>query len=1055
MSVTVRASDDNGGSDTIVVTVTVEDVNQEPPRAASHTGQPVVSAVSGSITSLSVSWSAPSNTGRPAIQSYDLQYLEDDSEDWSNGPQNVPGTSTSTTISSLKADTPYQVQVLATNAEGSGPYSSPGSGQTNAPSNSGPEFAGATATRSLDENIGSATTASAENLGAAFTATNTDGDTLSFSLEGPDASSFDIDPDSGQLKTRVGVNYDHETTPTLSVTVKVSDGNDGSDTIDVTVTVNDVDEKPLAPTVSSVTVTETSLFVEWTAPSNTGRPAILSYDLQYREGTSGPWINGPQDRTGMSAPVTGLSPSTSYQVHVRASNDEGDGLYSNPPSSGQTRNPPPPNCLAGDEGEFRLVNGSTPNEGRLEVCHDLKWGTICDDYWTTDDATVVCREHLGYPAGAMSGGGKFLGARNGPYFGAAASDVPIWLDDLLCDGNEDSLLDCEVARGGLASENWGLHNCKHSEDVGLRCLTESGRVTVQDESLTPALSVEDAQATEGGSLSFRVSLTPTSDEEVTVSYATSDVTASADQDYTPVSHSLSFMPGDTAKIVEVAVLEDAIDEGKETLTLRLSNAEGAHLEDEVATGTIENNNAMALAWTTRFGRTVASQVVEAASARMDVSGDPYLTVGNMQLGGMGSIGKSNPSSLPWIASERNAKHRGGPDALHSQQVLSGSGFYFSSEGTRTGLPGFAAWGRVSTGGFEAEIDNALMDGRTTTGMMGLDASWNRLTAGVLVSRSYGKGSYSLNRDSNEDDNEVESTLTGFYPSAWLKLNQRVSLWGLVGVGIGDMTLRQQGETQVETDLDMRMGAFGIKGRLIGGGISSGLALAVKSDAMWVRTTAEATAALAEVQGDVTRVRLLLEGSKSFRMGGRATFTPSGEIGIRHDGGDAETGTGLEMGAGLRYVIGSVTVEGTVRTLVVHEDEGYREWGASGVIRYGRVASDRGLSLSLSPAWGNTSSASNRLWSARDASLLSNAGSFAAAGRLEAEMGYGMDLLGTGDVFTPFATLSLEEEGRRRVRTGAMWKVAQGAALSIEGTRIDTRIDDAPIDAILLRATFRF
>ncbi len=1051
LSVTVRASDDNGGSDTIVVTVTVEDVN-EPPLAP---GQPVVSAVSGSITSLSVSWSAPSNTGRPAIQSYDLQYLEDDSEDWSNGPQNVPGTSTSTTISSLKADTPYQVQVLATNAEGSGPYSSPGSGQTNAPSNSGPEFAGATATRSLDENIGSATTASAENLGAAFTATNTDGDTLSFSLEGPDASSFDIDPDSGQLKTRVGVNYDHETTPTLSVTVKVSDGNDGSDTIDVTVTVNDVDEKPLAPTVSSVTVTETSLFVEWTAPSNTGRPAILSYDLQYREGTSGPWINGPQDRTGMSAPVTGLSPSTSYQVHVRASNDEGDGLYSNPPSSGQTRNPPPPNCLAGDEGEFRLVNGSTPNEGRLEVCHDLKWGTICDDYWTTDDATVVCREHLGYPAGAMSGGGKFLGARNGPYFGAAASDVPIWLDDLLCDGNEDSLLDCEVARGGLASENWGLHNCKHSEDVGLRCLTESGRVTVQDESLTPALSVEDAQATEGGSLSFRVSLTPTSDEEVTVSYATSDVTASADQDYTPVSHSLSFMPGDTAKIVEVAVLEDAIDEGKETLTLRLSNAEGAHLEDEVATGTIENNNAMALAWTTRFGRTVASQVVEAASARMDVSGDPYLTVGNMQLGGMGSIGKSNPSSLPWIASERNAKHRGGPDALHSQQVLSGSGFYFSSEGTRTGLPGFAAWGRVSTGGFEAEIDNALMDGRTTTGMMGLDASWNRLTAGVLVSRSYGKGSYSLNRDSNEDDNEVESTLTGFYPSAWLKLNQRVSLWGLVGVGIGDMTLRQQGETQVETDLDMRMGAFGIKGRLIGGGISSGLALAVKSDAMWVRTTAEATAALAEVQGDVTRVRLLLEGSKSFRMGGRATFTPSGEIGIRHDGGDAETGTGLEMGAGLRYVIGSVTVEGTVRTLVVHEDEGYREWGASGVIRYGRVASDRGLSLSLSPAWGNTSSASNRLWSARDASLLSNAGSFAAAGRLEAEMGYGMDLLGTGDVFTPFATLSLEEEGRRRVRTGAMWKVAQGAALSIEGTRIDTRIDDAPIDAILLRATFRF
>ena len=1050
LSVTVRVSDGNGGSDTIVVTVTVNDVDEPPLEPAA----PTVSAVSGSITSLTVSWIPPSNTGRPSIDSYDLQYRPGTTGTWIDGPQNVNGTSS--TIVSLEPDSLYQVQVLATNAEGDGPFSSPGSGRTNGPSNSAPEFASTTATRSLDENIGSATTASAENLGAAFTATNTDGDTLSFRLEGPDASSFDIDPDSGQLKTRVGINYDHEATPTLSVTVKVSDGKDSSDTIAVTVTVNDVDEKPLAPTVTSVTGTETSLLVEWTAPSNTGRPAILSYDLQYREGTSGPWINGPQDRTGMSAPITGLSPSTSYQVHVRASNDEGDGLYSNPPSSGQTRNPPPPNCLAGDEGEFRLVNGSVPNEGRLEICHNLVWGTICDDYWTTDDATVACREHLGYPAGAMSGGVIFHPNHNGgvPYFGAAASSVPIWLDDLLCDGNEESLLDCEVARGGLASENWGLHNCRHFEDVGLRCLTESGRVTVTDESLTPALSVEDAQATEGGSLSFRVSLTPASTEDVTVSYATSDVTAIATEDYTPVGHSLSFTPGDTARIVEVNVLEDGIDEGKETLTLRLSNPEGAYLEDEVATGTIENGNAMTLAWTTRFGRTIASQVVEAASARMDVSGDSYLTVGNMQLGGMGSKGTSFQSSLPWIASERNAKHRGDPDALHSQQVLSGSGFYVSSDGTKTGMPGFAAWGRVSTGGFEAEIDNVLMDGRATTGMMGLDASWNRLTAGVLVSRSYGQGSYSLNRDSNEDHNEVESTLTGFYPSAWLKLNQRVSLWGLVGIGIGDMTLRQQNEALVETDLGMRMGAFGIKGRLVGG-LSSGLTLAVKSDAMWVRTTTEATAALAEVQGDVNRVRLLLEGSSSFRIGEGGTFTPSGEVGIRHDGGDAETGTGLEMGVGLRYAIGSLTVEGTVRTLVVHEDEGYKEWGASGAIRYGRAASERGLSLSISPAWGNTSSASNRLWSARDASLLSNAGSFAAAGRLEAEMGYGMDLLGTGGVFTPFATLTLEEEGRRRVRTGAMWKVAQGAALSIEGTRIDTRSDDNPIDAILLRATFRF
>ncbi len=246
--------------------------------------------------------------------------------------------------------------------------------------------------------------------------------------------------------------------------------------------------------------------------------------------------------------------------------------------------------------------------------------------------------------------------------------------------------------------------------MGIRCLTGSGRVIAAEESSTPALNVEDAQAVEGGSLSFRVSLTPASTEEVTVSYATSDVTAKADEDYTPMRHSLSFAPGDTARIIDVVVLEDGLEEEKETLTLRLSNPEGAHLEDATATGTIENNNAITQAWTARFGRTVASQVVEAVSARMDVSGNPYLTVGNMQLGGKESSQQSYPSSLPWIATERNTMHRGDPDALHAQQLLSGSGFYVSSEETKTGFPGFSAWGRVSTSGFEAEIDNILMDG---------------------------------------------------------------------------------------------------------------------------------------------------------------------------------------------------------------------------------------------------------------------------------------------------------------------------------------------------------
>ena len=427
------------------------------------------------------------------------------------------------------------------------------------------------------------------------------------------------------------------------------------------------------------------------------------------------------------------------------------------------------------------------------------------------------------------------------------------------------------------------------------------------------------------------------------------------------------------------------------------------------------------------------------------------------MGGKESFSKPFLSALPWISSERNAAHRGDPYALHAQQLLSGSGFYVSSEGGNTGFSGIAAWGRVSTGGFDTEIDNIKMDGRATTGLLGVDASWNRLTAGVLVSRSQGRGSYSFNRES-DTKNEIESTLTGFYPSAWLRLNPSVSLWGLVGIGFGDLTLLRKGESPVETDLDMQMGAIGVKGRLFGSsGLASGAALAVKSDAMWVRTKSATTDQLEGIQGKVTRIRLLLEGSRSFEAGEGAIFTPTGEVGLRHDGGDAETGTGLEVGAGGRLIFGPLTVEGKIRTLVVHEDQGYREWGASGAIRYRPVASEQGFKMSISPTWGNTASASNRLWTARDASMLSNARNYTdrAGGRLDAELGYGMDLLGSGDLFTPFATLSLEENGFRSVRTGAMWKVAPGATLSLEGTRFDTRGEDVPVDAMLIRATLRF
>ena len=210
-----------------------------------------------------------------------------------------------------------------------------------AAANAAPAFAASTATRTLDESIGDTATASATNIGAPVAATDGDGDTLTYTLEGTDAASFDVDSGTGQLKTKAGVLYDHEAKSSYSVTVKADDGNGGTDTIDVTITLNDQDEAPLAVATPTVTAASaTSLAVSWTAPGNTGRPAIASYDVQYRAGTTGFWTAGPLDVTGTSTTITGLTASTSYQVRVRATNDDGDGEYSATPGSATTNAPP-------------------------------------------------------------------------------------------------------------------------------------------------------------------------------------------------------------------------------------------------------------------------------------------------------------------------------------------------------------------------------------------------------------------------------------------------------------------------------------------------------------------------------------------------------------------------------------------------------------------------------------------------------------------------------------------------------------------------------------------
>ena len=152
--------------------------------------------------------------------------------------------------------------------------------------------------------------------------------------------------------------------------------------------------------------------------------------------------------------------------------------------------------------------------------------------------------------------------------------------------------------------------------------TESGRplsAAVSGQVIGPVgVTVADAKVKEGAGavLAFAVTLSRAATSAFTVDYATSDGTAQAGADYTAASGTLSFQSGDSSKTIDVSVLDDAHDEGEETLTLTLSNASGAYLADGEATGTIENADLMPAALLARFSRATAEQVVTTIEERM-------------------------------------------------------------------------------------------------------------------------------------------------------------------------------------------------------------------------------------------------------------------------------------------------------------------------------------------------------------------------------------------------------------------------------------------------------
>ena len=455
------------------------------------------------------------------------------------------------------------------------------------------------------------------------------------------------------------------------------------------------------------------------------------------------------------------------------------------------------------------------------------------------------------------------------------------------------------------------------------------------------------------------------------------------------------------------------------------------------------------AWLGRFGRTLSQQVLDAVAERLSASRAPGFRgrVGGRELvfGGLrsgedraGAAGEAARFEAlgGWLEGDdaggagRDEPRPGGPTA---RALLAGSAFLLSRGSPELG--GLAMWGRGALSRFDGRDGRLGVDGEVRTALIGADVAREGWTGGVVASLTRGEGDY----HGDGDGAALSSALIALHPFAGIEVSERLSVWAAAGAGEGRLKLGSPGEARIGTDLSYRMAAAGAVSELRGPGGTNGARLTLRSDARLTRTLSEAVAGDGPSHGELPpgeaqtwRGRLGVEGSWRFTVeDAGAVVVPSLDLGVRRDGGDAETGFGADLGGGLalRLPVTGFTMDLAARGMLAHEASGFGERGASAAVGYDPdPSSPLGLRVAVRQGWGAASTGGAHALLARPtlAGLGDQRAAFASARRLEASVGYAMPVFGGRFTGTPELGLALSE-GARDWRLGwQLGRLARGA-----------------------------
>ena len=371
----------------------------------------------------------------------------------------------------------------------------------------------------------------------------------------------------------------------------------------------------------------------------------------------------------------------------------------------------------------------------------------------------------------------------------------------------------------------------------------------------------------------------------------------------------------------------------------------------------------------------------------------------------------------------------------------------------------ALWGQGDLTRFNGNLTRLGMSyrGGLEAAHVGLDLYANdKVLAGLSFMRSWG------NMDYSDDgiDGVLGSRMNTFHPYLYWQLTERVSVWGMGGLGRGQVDVNEPGRSH-DFEADFRMFSGGVRTVLSRRGSNE---VGLRADAFSAQLETEASEDIAKVRGEAHRARLMLEWVHTKQLSAGRSLSLKAEAGGRFDGGDAERGSGVETGFRLGYLDANSGLDVAMlgRVLVVHESD-YRDWGLGVQASWDPGEKQRGFRVSVTSTRGQDGGGRTTLWN--NANTVTRPPGMGAMGmssqsRMESEVAYGgLKTLGLPDLLTPYSRLRWAGQGRE-LAWGTAWslpprsQLALPLMLELEAMRRENSMGPADL-AVLVRMSIPF